>query len=340
MAIAIPFALDNAKWNNRKDIEFNIPYDSGRHKELDKFLDFLDEYPDVRINLEFKDEISLHDLSVINKISDNVYVRISIKDVPKVKDMREKGYKFFFDSELPAYNFSLLESFIDMGTTDIYIADDLCYDLDTVKKYLNSVGVNIRLILNKIPMTTPDRGLNEKTVLFRPNDIDYLKQYFDAFEFDCGKPYNFKKLDVLYRVYFIQKEWLGEISEINEDYNIPLHNRTIQDDYDLYRMNCGRKCNHNRICNKCKNMYDAANKLYDKNVVRKKNKERIRNTIKIGKYQYDLINSKLENLSKGDERVKYYKEVFDDMKLPLVWMEAYGYYQLDPCLLEKAGESE
>ena len=176
MNISVPYKLNNDDWNDKPWVEFDIPYDDERPNVLDKFLDFVKLYPKRRINVCFKNQINMQHLFIMNKASDDIYVRIKVKDVPHVKELVEEGHKFFFDSELPAYNYSTLESLCSLGTTDIYIADDLCYDLKTVKKYCEEHGVYMRTILNQIPMTTPDRGSNPKSMFWRPNDIDYLTQ--------------------------------------------------------------------------------------------------------------------------------------------------------------------
>lgn len=93
--IAIPFKLMNNEWNDRPDIEFNIPYDDSRDKELEKFLDFIDLYPNTRINLEFKNEINFQHLKIINKASDNIYVRLGANQLLQMKSLSENGYKFF-----------------------------------------------------------------------------------------------------------------------------------------------------------------------------------------------------------------------------------------------------
>lgn len=339
--IAIPFALDNLKWNERKDIEFNIPYDDKRDKELDKFLDFIDQFPDVRINLEFKSGINISHLNIINKVTDNVFVRLAAQDFPKAKEMKENNIKFFGGMEYPVYSFSLLESFINLGMTDIYIADDLCYCLDDARHICDKYDIGMRTVLNRIPMTTPTRGSNPDDIIYRPNDIDYLKKYFDCFEFDCGKPYAWNKHNVLYRAFFEQKEWLGPLNEINDDVSYLLDNLTLQQDYSLYRMNCNRKCDHGRTCNKCKNMYESAQKLAKLGIVRKRFKTN--SSIKMGIQQYDKINSFLSTIDKDDDKVEVYKEIFEKLDLPLVWMEANACYQLNPSVLleeEKVGNSE
>lgn len=340
MNISIPYKLNNEDWNRRSDIEFDIPYDDERNEVLDKFLAFVELYPKSRINVCFKGQVNTKHLSVMNKVSDNIYVRVKAKDFPAVKELKEKEYKFFFDSELAAYNYSTLDSFVSLGTTDVYIADDLCYDLEKVSEFCKEHNTHLRTILNKVPMTTPDRGSHPKTVFWRPNDIDYLKQYFNTFEFDCGEPYNWTKHNAMYRTYFFKKDWLGDITELVDGYYLPLFNRSTPEDYCYYRMNCGLKCDKGRTCNKCDNLYELAEKMYEKGIVRKKDKKIFRNTIRMSKEQYDTINYKLSSLGKNEPLSGAIHDALDLLGIPYRWIQAEERAELDPSVIENGVDSE
>lgn len=333
MTISVPYKLNNDDWNNRTDVEFNIPYDDERTDELDKFLSFIELYPKRRINVCFKGQVNAKHLSVINKVSDNIYVRIKGKDIPHIKELKDKGYKFFFDEELPAHNYATLDAFITLGVSDVYIADDLCYDLVNVRKVADDNNIGLRTILNKIPMTTPTRGMTTKTVFWRPNDINYLKLYFDSFEFDCGTPYNWTKHNAMYRTYFVSQEWLGEVSELVDGFQLPLNNRSMPEDFCYYRMNCGLKCEKGRTCNKCDNLYGVAEKMRDKGIVRKKDKKLKRNTITMSKDQFDDINHKFSALGKNDPLSGAIHDTLDLLGIPYRWITAEDRAELDPSVI-------
>lgn len=333
--IGIPFKLMNDEWNNRPDIEFNIPYNDSRKDELEKFLDFVELYPKVRINLEFKNEVNVQHLNVINKAYSNVYVRLKAKDWGAIRELRSNKHKFFFDSEQPAYNLTMLDAYAELGVTDVYIADDLCYNLKETKDRCEKYDIKIRLVLNHIPMTTPGRGYDATSIIFRPNDMNYLKMYFDTFEFDCGKPYDWKKHRVLFMTYFIKQRWEGELSEINPDIRIPLDNRTLSDDFSYYRMNCKRRCDR---CNICNNLYLTSERLHDLKIVRKRNKRKEKNELYMTQDKYERVNNRLLSITKDNPEAKKYKEVFDALEIPIVWMAGKATYQLDPCVVIKDDE--
>lgn len=337
--IGIPYKLMNDKWNDRPDIEFNIPYDDTRKDELEKFIDFLDLYPNTRINIEFKNEINLQHMKVINKTSENVYVRVKAKDFVIVGDLRKEKCNFFVDSEIPAYNLSMLHTYIALGVTDVYIADDLCYNLQKVRNLCFDNGVRLRTVLNRIPMTTFDRGISPKSPFYRPNDIDYLKMYFDTFEFDCGKPFDWRKFNTLYTTFFIKKDWDGDLSEINLDMRMSLDNRSLTDDFSYYKMNCDRRCDE---CNICYNMMCMHQKLQGLNIVRRNNKRKQKNAFYMTEERFDRINDRLAAISDKDKAAAC-REVFDLFELPVVWIAGKGTYQLDPCVIlndESEGKTE
>lgn len=336
--IAIPFKLMNNEWNDRPDIEFNIPYDDSRDKELEKFLDFIDLYPNTRINLEFKNEINFQHLKIINKASDNIYVRLGANQLLQMKSLSENGYKFFLGKDLMVYNYASLASFIKFGVTDVYIGDDLCYNLKEVKEFCDAANVKLRLVLNRIPMSTIDRGQDPTGAIFRPEDVYSLKQYFDTYEFDCGKPYNWKRHRVLYTTYFVKSKWNGDLREINPDIKFPLLDNCLSDDFSYYKFNCGRKClkleNGYYNCSICYKNLDMAKKLESLSIIRKNNKARNKNTLKMHPEAYERINKKLASIGKDNPEAEKYKELFDTLEIPVFWVAGKACYQLDPCVID------
>ena len=97
--LSAPFKLHNPR--NKTIQEFNVKFDKNKNS-FEKFLDFIEAYPDKRINVTFSGEFPMGVVSSINKISDNVYVRLTADNFMAYKEMSEKGYKFFFDAQYSA----------------------------------------------------------------------------------------------------------------------------------------------------------------------------------------------------------------------------------------------
>lgn len=168
---------------------------------MQKLIDFCELYPNKRINILFKNDIDFEILNVINKIHNSLYVRIINQQIPLIKKLQEENIKFFFDETLPCSSLGLLDYMLKLGVTDIYIYDTLCYLMPSVKKRCEEAGVQIRLVLNKIPAFQLDAGSDYRAPIFTPRDMEILEQYIDVAEFDCFKEngfYDWHKFNVLY----------------------------------------------------------------------------------------------------------------------------------------------
>lgn len=153
---------------------------------FDKLLTFCNQYTDKRINIAITSrEMPISQLITLNSIYNNVYIRLDVTQWQYAEKFKAEGIKFFFDYSFAASNFVLLDKLIQMGVTDVYIADDLCYRLEDVANRCAKDDVQIRLILNRIPITIPGAGTDIHSPIFTPRHYDYLNNYIDVAEFDC-----------------------------------------------------------------------------------------------------------------------------------------------------------
>lgn len=251
LPIACPFKINNEEINDVIS-EFNILFFKSRNR-LEDLIDFIQTYDTKRINIEFPEGVHIPILLSITKISGMIYVRLKASDIMSVQELKKNNIRFFFDASLPVYNYTNLESFINLGVSDVYISDDLCYDMEEVSKICAAKNVSIRLILNHIPATSLDKSTNPKSPIYGPQDMDVILKYYDMFEFDCGEHYDWAMFDVLYRAWFVRKYWHGQLNEINSDVLLDYHNDTIYPNFAEYKMTCGRRCSKraSNPCNKC-----------------------------------------------------------------------------------------
>lgn len=266
MQIAAPFKFENQF--NDKISEFNINYSPGLN-DFKKLVEFVDMFKDKRVNIRFKTRINMDDVSILSKY-DNAYIRVESKDFDCVKSMRENGFKFFFDSTVPAYNIASLDYLVSLGTTDVYLYDDLMYVMDDIKKYCGKKDIGTRIILNKIPsiLDYNKLGYDARDVIPRPEDKKYLDEYFDTCEFDCGEPYDWHLFNVLQKVWFKDKKWAGDLREINKDLRIEYMNRSILPSISSFKFNCGQRCRMivDYACDKCNQAVEIASSLDSKGI--------------------------------------------------------------------------
>ena len=247
LKIAAPYTLDKQYFYID---EYNILY-KDETATLEKLIAFCEKYPDKRINITFEDEIELDHLKVVHKIHDNIAVCLRPPQMNKVASLKEIGVKFFFNSDMPCYSFGLLDSFISIGMSDIYISDNLCYHMEAVHKQCAAEGIQIRMILNKIPQLSPDRGLDLRAPIFSPRDMKELERYIDVAEFECGDPYDWHKFNVYYKAWFKNLDWYGDLRDINIDLQIPIEVQDIVPGFLTRKINCGRVCSIGGACRRC-----------------------------------------------------------------------------------------
>lgn len=273
--VCVPFKYENEFNGVNKTVrEFDINFiqvtdgvDS-KTSNITTLLDFVRKNKDKNINISFPHEISMSALELVNEIHKNIYVRLSAEQIGSVAELKKNNIKFFFDSTVSAYNYSMLESLLSLGISQLYISDDLCYNMDEVAKIARKKNVKLRCILNRIPSTALDKGINEKSMIYRPQDLPLLYEYFDCFEFDCGEPYDWAKFDVLFRTFFRKGKWNGNLQELNPDVAFRFDDRFIFPEYTANKINCERRCcsHYGNSCKKCKQYLNLHSMLIQKKI--------------------------------------------------------------------------
>jgi hypothetical protein len=261
---ATEFVYKNDRVNDAAQ-ELNIRYDD-RVNSLSKLITFAKTYKDKNINVMTDRGVREDFVKSIPDICPNVRVCLYTFNHGAVELLKSNHCKFYFGPLFPAYNWSMLNSLISIGVTDVYIADDLCYDLDDVKSVCSDANVSIRCVLNRIPSTTPYAGNDFKSFIYRPEDMDLLSKYYDIFEFDCGTPYDKMKFDVLSRVFFEQGKWNGDIREINDDIGYEFNDNLLLPELTRYKTVCKRHCDSHSpsFCHKCYKIVNDGQKAMSK----------------------------------------------------------------------------
>ena len=155
-------------------------------------------------------------------------------------ELSERGLRFFPD--IPCYDYTMLEALMMVGATDFYPHDDLLHDLPDVARISKDSHMGMRLVLNRIPATSPLRGSLPTHPIYMPQDRTYLDRWFSAYELDCGEPFRENMFNVLHRAWFERMEWKGDLSEINPDLAIQYMCPSILPDLVEKRARCHHRC--------------------------------------------------------------------------------------------------
>lgn len=274
MKFAAPYQLDfDCPIEHEKIDEFNIVFtEMSSFEELRKFIKM---YPSHQINIEFSEEGYSTD-DIINLCNDyeNVYIRIHQWELKYLQLYEEKNINYFFDYTIPIYSYSLLEWVLNKKIKGIYITDDLTYNIKDVYEQCEDKGIKLRIILNEVPAINP-LVLSCPTVqVYRPQDYDFLSQYYDVGEFNCGEKYDWVKAEVLYRRWFIDHYWDDDLELMNPKLRIPYPTGSIPPELTRLRSVCKHRCTMsiNNVCSKCKRLLLMGYRNADNNLIYKDSK--------------------------------------------------------------------
>lgn len=233
--------------------ELNISFNK---RDL-SLLDFLLLHKDKRINIEIRDiqefidddSISLFK-AYLEKYPDlNFYLKLPVSaDFERFYSIvKDSNLKFYYDKYINSWD--ALYSFVNMGVSDVYITEELGFELDKVSSFCHSKGVKVRAFPNVCQngwIGVPDI----KGFFIRPEDVSLYEPYIDTLEFYKSK----KSLGTLYRVYAKEKKWFGQLKELILSFNEDFDSRCILPIFSEKRISCGKKCLKGESCNICSNI--------------------------------------------------------------------------------------
>lgn len=246
--------------------EIDVEY-TDRHKPED-FLNFCKEFKDKEINVSYSDsnKIDITTLELANVILNNrLYVRLLFNgNMKEAEELSEHGIKYFFDYPIDSY--LKLKWFLEnTDTTDVYITDELIYNLENVSEICQEAGVNIRMVLNRIPSTFMYAGDLPDAPVFIPQDYDVLDKYIDVAEFDCwdGNKYMWNEFNVLYKRWFKKHSWNYGITFINKDVRINVPTFLLDNNLIDYKLSCNHRCMayYGAQCARCSQLIHKINVL-------------------------------------------------------------------------------
>lgn len=230
--------------------------------ELKDLISFCNQYKDKRINIEFydidieklfKDRIELI-FSIKEILKDNLYVKLSFEQLVDRKYFEEQNIKYFSNYCVDSY-IKLRYFLHSTKVSDIYVTDDLCYNLKEVFLICKNNGVALRMVLNRIPSTFIYAGELFDSPIYRPQDFDMLNMFISTAEFDCwdGDYYKWNEFEVLYKRWFKQKKWNEDLKYINKDIKFEFINDKVPLGYSFFRSTCNHRCmmREGMPCSKC-----------------------------------------------------------------------------------------
>ena len=249
--------------------EFNIKFTD--HSSFQELRKFVKSHLSYRINIEFinKDNYNTEDIIDFCDDFENVFLRIHPWELSYLPEYDEKNVNYFFDNSMPIYSYSLLEFALNCKTKGIYITDDLTYNLPEVHQQCQEKGIELRVILNKLPITNFLASICPTVQVYKPQDYSFLDQYYSVGEFDYDE--DLTKLEVLYEHWFVTHEWESDLEFMNHDLKLPYPTESMVPELTKIRSKCQHRCTmrSENTCSKCKRFLLMGYRNADNNLVYK-----------------------------------------------------------------------
>lgn len=238
--------------------EFNIDF-KRKDKQLIKFLDLyaMSQRVNIRMPIEEYTEDDLELISEINKLNKyKIAVILPYYDAYFANFLRKNNVNFYYST--PAATWDEFIYYANTGVSDIFVSGDLGFDLERLAKVNKQKwDVNIRCYVN-IAQAIKKNGDGFIDFYIRPEDVVYYSNFVDVIEFWKAE----EQQNVLYEVYFHDREWNGDLRQIIKGMTLEINNYYILgSEFARRRAQCRKKCIKGERCELCHRLAELATSL-------------------------------------------------------------------------------
>jgi len=245
-----------SKYLNEID-EIIIPF----HGTTQNLPEFLEAHSNQRIILDIKEPWKAFFTTIFTPIAEK-YTNIALRFPELTADLVAilQNLKIPYFSTQIVVEWELFNELLEKGVSDIYISEQLGFELDKISKVVAKHKIRTRIFPNIAQAARADTDPLKKFFI-RPEDIDlYNRRYISTFEFYIPEDLDLN-WDVLYRAYAINKKWNGPLSEIILGLDNDIVSTFMSPHWGEFRMDCARKCLQGHSCNMCNILYDFSKSL-------------------------------------------------------------------------------
>jgi hypothetical protein len=232
----------------------------------------MQEHKDQRINLFIKDEAdfiknnSIKFFNALKKEHPELDFAFKLteyyisKEVYEIIHNSEIKHKVFFSDFVD--NWDTLWGFLFLGVSDIYIVEELGFELNQVAEAAHAYGTQVRVFPN-IAQSSWTKTPALMKFFIRPDDVETYEPYVDVMEF-LGKE---DSIETYYKIYAIDKAWFGPLKEVIIGFDGEIDSRFILPIFAEWRIRCGKRCLKGHPCKICKSIEDLSMVLKEKNLM-------------------------------------------------------------------------
>ena len=174
-----------------------------------------------------------------------------MKDYPEVS--------FFFQHYVD--NWDTLIYFIQCGVKQVYITQELGFDIARVAEVCHEQNVLIRVFPN-VAQSQWDAIDDLRKFWIRPEDIDLYEGYIDTIEF-YGET---ERQAVYLDIYKKDKQWAGNLQEIIIGLNTEINSYYLLPRFGEYRIKCNKNCWKTNKCHICDRIIELSKNLEENKI--------------------------------------------------------------------------
>lgn len=222
--------------------------------KLDNLKEYCDNHVGQRINLCINDYNEAIDKNKIYTALDfqkeHPEYQIKIR-LPKWDELYYKDIKAAYPESSLYFNdyinnWDLLYEYLDRDVSDVFIIEQLGFEIDKVAEIVHAKNIQVRAFPN-VAQSSYENLDDIYKFWIRPEDVWLYEDYIDVFEFYGDKD----KQPIYYDIYTVDKKWMGDLKEIIIGLRNSLDSTCLVPRFGIKRVYCGRKCLKGDPCRIC-----------------------------------------------------------------------------------------
>lgn len=255
--------------------EILIRYD--KNKILELFTQFIPAHLNQRIIVQLIEEDNID--TIVNNLKKIISIYNENKDIKFdiqlpfynqkfIEELKDTNLKYFFKAA--ANSWDKFTGLISQNVSDIYITDELAFELDKIAEIAHKNNIKVRIYPN-VAQSRWDKLSDILKFFIRPEDIEMYEPYVDVCEFYGDKA---QQIDTYYKIYQEDKKWFGDLQEIIIGLDSKIDSRYIIPRFAEKRIKCGKDCLKGGKCEMCKRILDLSEQLENAHLVVQIDKEK------------------------------------------------------------------
>lgn len=255
--------------------EILIRYD--KNKILELFTQFIPAHLNQRVIVQLIEENNID--TIVNNLKKIISIYNENKDIKFdiqlpfynqkfMEELKDTNLKYFFKAA--ANSWDKFTSLISQNVSDIYITDELAFELDKVAEIAHKNNIKVRIYPN-VAQSRWDKLSDILKFFIRPEDIEIYEPYVDVCEFYGDKA---QQIDTYYKIYQEDKKWFGDLQEIIIGLDSKIDSRYIIPRFAEKRIKCGKDCLKGGKCEMCKRILDLSEQLENAHLIVQIDKEK------------------------------------------------------------------